>query len=234
MDTRNIVRHASVLLGVLAVLTGSAASAGAGDATDQLRAPIDQVLRVLDDPRLKGPAMTTERRAAIRRVMDGVIDFPDSARRALGPYWRERSEAERAEFVALFRELVTLDTVDTGRLGVAGASSGAAAALLFASGDRRVKALALRSGNPSGAELAAEGVHAPTLLIVGARDAPILALTEKLLARLGGPNRMEVVPGGDHLFEDPAALRRAATLTVEWFVRHLNVRSAGPTGARAA
>lgn len=107
VDTRDIVRRACVMLGVLAVLTGFVARAGAGAATDHLRPAVEQVFRILDDPRLKGPAMRQERRAAIRRVMDGVIDFPDAARRALGPYWRERSETERTEFVALFRELVT-------------------------------------------------------------------------------------------------------------------------------
>ncbi|MBI2207675.1 MAG: alpha/beta fold hydrolase [Candidatus Rokubacteria bacterium] len=117
--------------------------------------------------------------------------------------------------------LETLDEVDSRRLGIAGASSGAAAALLFAAEDQRVKALVMRSGNARGAELAAERVRAPTLLIVGALDAPILAVNEELLARLAGTKRMEIVPGGNHLFEDPAALRRAATLTVEWFARHL-------------
>lgn len=117
--------------------------------------------------------------------------------------------------------LETLDEVDTRSVGIVGASSGAAAALLFSAHDQRVKALVLRSGNASGAEFTAERVQAPTLLIVGALDAPILAANEDLLARLGGTKRMEVVPGGDHLFEEPAALRRAASLTVEWFERWL-------------
>jgi phospholipid transport system substrate-binding protein len=111
VDTRNIGRSACVVLGLVAVLAAVSPRAGAGEATDQLRPAVDRILGILDDPRLMGPAMTAERRAAIRSVLDGVVDYPDAARRALGPYWRERSESERTEFVALFRELVTYSYV---------------------------------------------------------------------------------------------------------------------------
>ena len=77
-----------------------------GPVTDQLRRSIDRVTAILADPALEGPAMTTPRRAALRRVMDEVIDFPEAAKRALGAHWRARTEAERAEFVGLFQELV--------------------------------------------------------------------------------------------------------------------------------
>jgi phospholipid transport system substrate-binding protein len=79
----------------------------AGGATDALRPAIDHVRRILDDPALKGPARTPQRRAALRAAIEGVIDFPDAARRALAMHWRDRTEAERAEFVALFKEIVT-------------------------------------------------------------------------------------------------------------------------------
>jgi phospholipid transport system substrate-binding protein len=64
-------------------------------------------LRILDDPALKGEARTGERRAALRGVMESVIDFPEAARRALAVHWRARTEPEREEFVGLFKDLVT-------------------------------------------------------------------------------------------------------------------------------
>ena len=114
-----------------------------------------------------------------------------------------------------------LDEIDPARVGLAGASSGAAAALLAAARDARVRALALRSPNPAGAEDALPRVSAPTLLVVGEHDAPSREACEPLGARFGGPWRLEVVAGGDHLFEDPAALARAAALMAAWFERHL-------------
>jgi putative phosphoribosyl transferase len=113
------------------------------------------------------------------------------------------------------------DEIDAARIGVAGASSGAAVALRRAASDGRIRALALRSANPEGALADAPLVTVPTLLVVGEHDLPIRELNEGLLGRLRGPRRLEVVPGGDHLFEDPAALRRAIDLTVAWFKLHL-------------
>jgi putative phosphoribosyl transferase len=117
--------------------------------------------------------------------------------------------------------LETLDEVDSSRVGVMGASSGAAVALLRAAKDPRIRALVLRSANPAGAEAAAPGVKVPTLLIAGEYDAPVRAASERLLASLGGPARLEVVPKGDHLFEDPEALREAVRVTTAWFGGHL-------------
>ncbi len=122
-----------------------------------------------------------------------------------------------------------MNDIDPGRIGVAGASSGAAAALARASIDARIAALVLRSGNPAGAEDAAARVTAPVLLLVGEHDLPTLAANRAVAARLAGPCRLEVVPGGDHLFGEPAALARAVDLTVAWFAEHLHE----PRGARA-
>jgi pimeloyl-ACP methyl ester carboxylesterase len=115
----------------------------------------------------------------------------------------------------------TLDEVDSSRVGVVGASSGAAVALLRAARDPRIRALVLRSANPTGAEAAAMSVKAPTMLIVGEYDASIRAANEKLRAGLGGPARLVVVPRGDHLFGDPEALREAVRLTTGWFAGRL-------------
>jgi putative phosphoribosyl transferase len=111
--------------------------------------------------------------------------------------------------------------LDARRLGVAGASSGGAAALQVAATDPRVRALALRSANPAGAEAAAARVRVPTLLVVGERDVATRAANEALAARLAGLQRLEVVDRGDHLFEDPGALTRATALMVSWMREHL-------------
>jgi phospholipid transport system substrate-binding protein len=92
---------------VLALVGALPDGAGAGGATDELWPAIDKVLRIIDDPALKGEAKTHERRAALRGVMESAIDFPEAARRALAAHWRTRTEAEREEFVGLFKDLVT-------------------------------------------------------------------------------------------------------------------------------
>ncbi len=120
--------------------------------------------------------------------------------------------------------LATLDEVDGSRIGVAGSSSGAAVALLRAADDPRILALVLRSANPAGAEAAASRVTAPTLLVVGEHDEPIRAASAELLERLGGPRRLVVAAGGDHLFEAPESLRIATRETVVWFDQHLKGR----------
>jgi len=93
-------------IAVALVVAGLVAGVTAGPVTEQLRQSIDRVTAILADPALAGAAMTAPRRAALRQVMDEAIDFPEAARRALGIHWRARTEAERAEFVVLFRDLV--------------------------------------------------------------------------------------------------------------------------------
>jgi phospholipid transport system substrate-binding protein len=93
--------------------SAAAVRPAAGPATDALGPAIDHVLRILNDEALKGPAHTQDRRQALRRVMEDVIDFPDAARRALALHWQGRTEAERAEFVALFQDLVIYSYIVT-------------------------------------------------------------------------------------------------------------------------
>jgi phospholipid transport system substrate-binding protein len=107
MKTRQAGRVVSILL-VVAFVFGAWSPAAAGVATDRLRPAVDEILRVVNDPAMKAPAKRHVRRAAIRRVLEDMIDFREAARRALGPHWRERTAAERAEFVGLFSELVLL------------------------------------------------------------------------------------------------------------------------------
>jgi phospholipid transport system substrate-binding protein len=71
------------------------------------------VLSILADPALTGAQHTPQRRRALRAVMETVIDFPDAARRALSVHWQGRTDAERAEFVALFQDLATYSYIVT-------------------------------------------------------------------------------------------------------------------------
>ncbi|MGR4878342.1 alpha/beta family hydrolase [Streptomyces sp. LARHCF249] len=108
-------------------------------------------------------------------------------------------------------------------IGYFGASTGAAAALWAAADDTEVGAVVSRGGRPdlAGARLA--GVRAPTLLIVGGRDTMVLDLNRQAQAQLRCENRLDVVPGATHLFEEPGALEEAAGLARDWFTRHLTV-----------
>jgi phospholipid transport system substrate-binding protein len=87
------------------VAAPGARGAAAGP-TEQLKAAIDQVLQILDDPALKPEARRAERRKAIRRIADTIFDFEEMARRALGQHWRSLSADQQREFVPLFADLL--------------------------------------------------------------------------------------------------------------------------------
>jgi phospholipid transport system substrate-binding protein len=83
-----------------------AAPARAGQPTDQLRAEIDRVLKVLEDPELKKDGKAKERRAEIRRIASDTFDFDETTKRSLARHWASRTTTEREEFVQLFADLL--------------------------------------------------------------------------------------------------------------------------------
>jgi putative phosphoribosyl transferase len=112
------------------------------------------------------------------------------------------------------------------RIGLFGASTGAAAALQAAAQHPAwVGAVVSRGGRPDLAGAALDAVQAPTLLIVGGRDTEVLRLNQGAMRSLHGLTRLEVVPGATHLFEEPGALESVAHLAGEWFATHLHSRS---------
>jgi len=112
-------------------------------------------------------------------------------------------------------------------LGLFGASTGAGAALLAASGrPELVNAVVSRGGRPDLAGKALRHVSAPTLLIVGERDKVVLNLNEQAAADLAGECRIEIVAGATHLFEEPGTLEVVAALARDWFLLHLAGRTA--------
>jgi phospholipid transport system substrate-binding protein len=93
---------ATVMLAVL----GGVATAQAGVPTDTVRDYTDAVIRVLEDPALKADDRRAERRAAVRKIAIDIFDVQETARRALGPHWQQRTPQERDEFVQLFADLL--------------------------------------------------------------------------------------------------------------------------------
>jgi putative phosphoribosyl transferase len=107
-------------------------------------------------------------------------------------------------------------------LGLFGASTGAAAALVAAAREPRVEAIVSRGGRPDLAGRKLRAVRVPTLLIVGELDIDVIALNEQASARLDCETRLAIVPGATHLFEEPGTLDEAARLAAEWFAKHLH------------
>lgn len=123
--------------------------------------------------------------------------------------------------LAATRSVMTAPETSELPVGLYGASTGAAAALVVAAQEPAVRAVVSRGGRPDLAEFWLDAVRAPTLLIVGSRDQEVLALNRQALARLTCEKRLAIVQGAPHLFETPGALENAAVLTRDWFTKHL-------------
>ena len=109
------------------------------------------------------------------------------------------------------------------RIGLFGASTGAAAALIAAAQRQQtVHAVVSRGGRSDLAGAALAQVTAPTLQIVGGADPQVLRLNREASQQLHCEQQLAVVPGATHLFEEPDALEQVALLAGEWFCRHLH------------
>jgi len=117
-------------------------------------------------------------------------------------------------------------------IGLFGASTGAAAALV-AAGTRphAIAAVVSRGGRPDLAGDMLEHVLAPTLLIVGGADAVVIDLNQLALERMRCSRRIAIVPGATHLFEEPGALDQVCGLASRWFAQHLH--SVAPASSAA-
>jgi len=135
-----------------------------------------------------------------------VFDIPLLAERLIGAtaWLREDSET---------RDLA---------IGYFGASTGAAAALeAAAKSDLPISAIVSRGGRPDLAMEYLPQVKAPTLLIVGGDDQPVISMNREAFERLTCEKEMVIVPGASHLFEEPGALEEVARLAREWFAKYL-------------
>jgi dienelactone hydrolase len=108
-------------------------------------------------------------------------------------------------------------------IGLFGASTGGGAALMAAaSRPGEIRAVVSRGGRPDLAGRFLTRVMAPTLLIVGALDAPVIQMNRDAMKLMPGEVALEIVPGATHLFEEPGALERVAELAGSWFARYLS------------
>jgi pimeloyl-ACP methyl ester carboxylesterase len=147
--------------------------------------------------------LLTEEEAADRAR---VFDIPLLAGRLLGAVRMVRARPETAALP----------------LGLFGASTGAAAALVAAAEEPdSIAAVVSRGGRPDLAGPALARVGAPTLLLVGAEDRDVVALNRAAMADLGGPVEVRLIPGATHLFEEPGTLDEVVRHAIDWFERHL-------------
>jgi dienelactone hydrolase len=108
-------------------------------------------------------------------------------------------------------------------IGLFGASTGSAAALLAAAHQgSEVGAVVSRGGRPDLALAALSNVRAPTLLIVGGLDEPVIALNRAAFAALHCEKKLKIVPGATHLFEEPGTLEQVIKHATGWFAQHLH------------
>jgi len=150
--------------------------------------------------------LLTEAEAGVRSV---VFDIPFLAERL----------AEAIDWCECEPRLLGVD------IGLFGASTGAAAALVAAAErPSAVRAVVSRGGRPDLAGAALSRVRAPTLLVVGADDDLVLQLNRDAMARLTCERRLEVVPGATHLFEEPGTLEAMTRLAADWFAHWLGRR----------
>lgn len=150
--------------------------------------------------------LTADEEEVDRRTRELRFDIGLLAERlAGGVRWARRADATRAMKVGLF-----------------GSSTGAAAALIVAARyPAEIGAVVSRGGRPDLAGDALPAVRAPTLLIVGGNDVPVIALNREAAARMSVPPRLEIVPRATHLFEEPGTLDEVARLAAAWFVQEL-------------
>ncbi|MGA7614976.1 MAG: dienelactone hydrolase family protein [Thermoanaerobaculia bacterium] len=105
-------------------------------------------------------------------------------------------------------------------IGYFGASTGGGAALVASSNRKDIAAIVSRGGRPDLAGQALPFVEAPTLLIVGGLDGPVIEMNREAYELLQCEKRMEIVPGATHLFEEEGKLERVAELARDWFTGH--------------
>jgi dienelactone hydrolase len=148
-----------------------------------------------------------------RETAELRFDIPLLSRRVMAAVDWSRSDARTKEL----------------RIGLFGASTGAAAALVAAAARQgAIGAVVSRGGRPDLAGSMLEGVQAPTLLIVGGADTVVIELNRLAMERLHCVRKIAIVPGATHLFEEPGTLEQVCSLASGWFEKHLHQSAAAP------
>ena len=178
-----------------------------------------------------GSSRFSRRNRSVAQVLQGggfatlLLDLLTRQEDAIDEQTREfRFDVERLGHRVVAALDWTASHPQVARLPVAcfGASTGAAAALIAAA-ERpdRVRAVISRGGRPDLAGYALPRVQAPTLLIVGGDDGPVIELNRAAMRRMRAPVQLEIVPGATHLFEEPGALELVSRLALEWCAKHV-------------
>lgn len=108
------------------------------------------------------------------------------------------------------------------KLGYFGSSTGAAAALMAASHyQKEISAVVSRGGRPDLAGESLKNIKAPTLLIVGSLDVPVIELNTIAQDQMQNVNKLEIIPGATHLFEESDTLEQVAKVASKWFTKYL-------------
>jgi pimeloyl-ACP methyl ester carboxylesterase len=176
----------------------------------------------------------SSRRSARNRRVAATLDDAAIGTLLVDLLTREEEQRDRLTGVHRFdidllarRLIAAIDWVRTGPtaplpIGLFGASTGAAAALVAAAERaEEIHAVVSRGGRPDLAGSYLPRVRAPTLLIVGGADEVVLELNRRALELLRAEKRLVVVPGATHLFEEPGALEEVARLAADWFSQQL-------------
>jgi phospholipid transport system substrate-binding protein len=100
------LRAWATALACAVAIAAAAAPARAGAVSDQLKETVDRVIKLLEDPALKGADRTAERREGVTKIAQEIFDFPEVARRSLARHWQPLTDKQREEFTALFADLL--------------------------------------------------------------------------------------------------------------------------------
>ena len=160
--------------------------------------------------------------AGLSTVLVDLLTEPEASRDVMTVEFRFNVTLLADRLTAITDWLFEHETTSGRGIGLFGASTGAAAALLTAAARPAwVQAVVSRGGRPDLAGDELRLMYRPTLLIVGERDGKVLEANKLAMAELSGPCRLEIVPRATHLFEEPGALDQVAKLATDWFVQHL-------------
>jgi phospholipid transport system substrate-binding protein len=113
---RQKIRQLGICILSFMLSFASLTPAQAGAPLDLVRATVDRAIQILKDPKLSSPDKKQERVDRLREALNAIFDYEEMAKRALGPHWRQRTAAEREEFVKLFRDF--LERVYSDKIGL--------------------------------------------------------------------------------------------------------------------
>jgi putative phosphoribosyl transferase len=185
-----------------------------------LNVPVTILCRGDASPLADGQDLQIARQLQERGIASLLLDFSSAGQRVT-ELTQSTLEGPIEDLGSAIDELRLQRGVDVGRIGVGGSDIAGTVALLRASFDPRIRALVLRATPAPTTQLPTGPVSAPTLLIVGDDDTPVLAGVRSLEKWFTGPSEFLFVPNAGHHFGTPEAFAMAREHTVSWFVRHL-------------